>query len=335
MISEFVENTPTSASSFTENQLAALRHAAELLNSGKLVAIPTETVYGLAANAFDEDAVRAIFATKGRPSNNPLIVHIKALSDLHRVAQNIPELAFRLAEHFWPGPLTLILDKQAHISDTISAGYPTVAVRMPNHSLTLALLNRLDFPLVAPSANRSNHISPTQPEHVLNSLGEKAPFILDGGPCSQGLESTIVGFEKDQVVLYRLGALSENELENFIGQPLLIKSTGTTQIHSPGSSKKHYSPKTPLVLVDRLNEPLPLTEKRIGYLVLQKKFTLDAPHLVIELSEKGDLSEAASRLYAALHEMDAMDLDVIYAEKMPEKGLGNSINDRLFRASIR
>lgn len=315
--------------------LKAIDRATELLRQGELVVIPTETVYGLAANAYNDKAVQAIFETKGRPSNNPLIVHIKSIHDLEQIAQNIPSIAKELAAHFWPGPLTLILDKQPSISEIISAGYDTVAVRVPNHPLTLALLNRLDFPLVAPSANRSNHISPTKPEHVRNSLGAKTPYILDGGSCKKGLESTIVGFHGEDVVLYRQGAIAQDVLENFLGKTLKNKAETTAQTQSPGSSKKHYSPKTPLVLLDRADHIQETAYKNIAYLVFQHTGELKTSHPIFELSKSGSLEEAAANLYAVLYQIDQLQIDLIVAVRMPDSGLGKSINDRLVRAAAK
>ncbi len=310
----------------------ALNKAAELLKNGQLLAIPTETVYGLAANAFDDLAVQAIFKTKNRPATNPLIVHLKHLNQLPSIAQNIPEIAFKLAAQFWPGPLTLILEKQAHISHWVTAGHATVAVRVPNHPLTLNLLQLLDFPLVAPSANRSNHISPTTAQHVLASLGKNAPMILDGGTCTSGVESTILGFDKDQVVLYRHGAISKEEIEEFVGQELIDFVEYKEQGISPGSSKKHYSPKTRLVLVDNIARHWEESQ-RVGYLVLQKSFEVAPPHVVKELSASANLGQAAAHLYATLHALDHLELDIIVAQRMPNSGLGRTINDRLERAA--
>lgn len=310
-----------------------LAKAVRQLNAGALVVIPTETVYGLAANAYDDSAVQAIFRTKNRPSNNPLILHVKSADDLHGVAQNIPDVAWDLAKKFWPGPLTLILEKQNHISDLVSANHPTIAVRVPNHQLTLKLLKKLNFPLVAPSANRSNHISPTTPAHVRNSLGTKTPFVLDGGPCTEGLESTIVGFEGNDVVLYRHGALPVEEIEAFIGKTVHFKSNEKTQGISPGSSKKHYSPNTALSICSFPKRDFETLFTRVGYLVLKKTFNVEPPHLIYELSPTGSLSEAAANLYDALHIMDDMQLDLIVAQRFPEIGIGKTINDRLSRAA--
>jgi L-threonylcarbamoyladenylate synthase len=316
-----------------KEQLFSIDHAANLLRSGELVAIPTETVYGLAANAFNEDAVRKIYETKGRPSNNPLIVHIKSADELDKVACEIPALARRMAHEFWPGPLTLILNKRDYISDVVSANYPTVAVRVPNHPVTLELLKRLDFPLVAPSANRTNHISPTKPEHVRNSLGKNTPFILEGGSCHEGLESTIIGFQGEDVVLHRQGTLALETLEKFIGKKLIIKSEEQKQTISPGTSKKHYAPKTPMILVDEEIRPEHYENQKAGFLTLKPLEFSHENHHNVALSDSGNLQEAVSNLYSALYTLDAMNLDCIVAELMPNLGLGLAINDRLKRAA--
>jgi L-threonylcarbamoyladenylate synthase len=310
-----------------------LAKAIRQLNSGALVAIPTETVYGLAANAYNDAAVQSIFRTKNRPNNNPLILHLKNADEISSVAQNVPDLAWKLAHKFWPGPLTLILEKQSHISDFVSAGLPTIAVRVPNHKLTLKLLKKLDYPLVAPSANRSNHISPTSPEHVRASLGVKSPFILDGGACSEGLESTIIGFDGEDVVLYRHGALPIEQIETFIGKPLIDKAQTKEQSISPGTSKKHYSPNTAISICSLPKRDFEQHFTRVGYLVLNKTFDVEPPHMIYELSPTGSLAEAAAKLYAALHELDHMNLDLIVAQRFPDVGIGKAINDRLARAA--
>jgi L-threonylcarbamoyladenylate synthase len=190
----------------------------------------------------------------------------------------------------------------------------------------------LDFPLVAPSANRSNHISPTTAQHVLESLGKNAPMILDGGTCTSGVESTILGFDKGQVVLYRHGAISKEEIEEFIGQELIDFVEYKEQGISPGSSKKHYSPKTRLVLVDNIARHWEESQ-RVGYLVLQKSFEVSPPHVLKELSASANLEQAAAHLYATLHALDHLELDIIVAQRMPNSGLGRTINDRLERAA--
>lgn len=310
-----------------------VEYCADLLRQDELVAIPTETVYGLAGNAFSETAIDLIYQTKNRPPINPLIVHIKDKSVLTDIAINIPEQALALADKYWPGPLTLILEKKSHISYSITAGKNTVGVRVPNHLLTLELLNSLDFPLVAPSANRSNHISPTHPDHVRNSLGKKAPYILDGGVCSSGIESTIVGFNKDRVVLYRHGAIAKEELESFLNVSLLeFKGKNDLEVKSPGMFSKHYSPTTKTILTrDIMGKLKEHGSEKIGVICFQ-----NTSHHSFEriLSPSGSLPEAAMNLYATLHEVDVLGFDLILVEEVPQHGLGIAINDRLKRASF-
>lgn len=312
-----------------------LSKAIHLLNEDNLVAIPTETVYGLAANAFSEKAIAKIYETKNRPATNPLIVHIASLKELDRVGKNIPDVAYELAKVFWPGPLTLVVEKADLVPLLATAGKSTVGVRMPNHSLTLELLSQLNFPLVAPSANRSNHISPTSPDHVKNSLGDKAPYILDGGNCQRGIESTIVGFDLGMPVIYRLGALSKESIEAVLGYSIkMVEAKSDTEVLAPGMSKKHYSPKTPFVLTESIQDELKnYLGKKVGLMCLKEIEGL-APNVIQKvLSPTGNLDLAASQLYATMHELDAQQLDVIIAEKMPEEGLGKAINDRLVRAA--
>jgi L-threonylcarbamoyladenylate synthase len=312
---------------------AALEHAIAQLKDGKLVAIPTETVYGLAGNAFSDQAIKLIYAIKNRPTNNPLIVHVKGKQEMHKVAKNIPEAALKLADLFWPGPLTLVLEKQDSISDLITAGKDTVGVRVPDHKLTLKLLASIDFPLVAPSANRSNHISPTSPDHVRKSLGEKAPYVLDGGNCTKGIESTIVGFRDEEVLLYRRGAIGKEQLENAL-KCKIKEVNNEISPQSPGMFKKHYSPNTPLVIFKDL-EPLLSRYKddKIGVISFQGFLNLSEKVVQKVLSPKGNLNEYAAQLYATLYEMDEMNFDLILIEETPEVGIGSAINDRIRRAA--
>ncbi len=317
---------------FTESETESLQRARQDLMKGQVVAIPTETVYGLAANAWDEQAVNQIFTLKKRPAYNPLIVHIGRKEQVEELAQNIPARAYQLMDAFWPGPLTLLLQKRESVADRITAGKPTVAIRMPHHRLTLALLQQLPFPLVAPSANRFNHISPTQAEHVRLSLGAKAPFILDGGPCTLGIESTIIGFREEKPVLHRWGALSREEIEKVAG-PLTLHEMDEHDIRSPGQLKKHYAPHTPMEICP--NIPQRLSEgntQGIGLLLWTSRPDLDHQPQII-LSPRGDVNEAAHHLFAALHRLDQMDLDLILAEAVPPTGIGQAINDRLRKAA--
>ncbi len=302
------------------------------LIEGELVAIPTETVYGLAANAFKATCVDKIFELKQRPANNPLIVHIPSLEFLSQVACEIPEIAKRLATAFWPGPLTLVLKKQVVIPDRVTAGRDTVGIRIPKHPLALKLLQQLDFPLAAPSANPFSAISPTTAVHVHNAFQDKLKFILDGGPCERGLESTIIGFENDQAVLYRHGAISLEAIEEVVGK-IPVKNNNEENPEAPGMLSKHYAPKTPILLSKEIaKEVKNHSSKKLGLLLFKDSQGLDKLHQVKVLSLKGDLKEAAKKLYTSLHQLDQLDLDLILTEYFPENDLGRTINDRLKRA---
>lgn len=301
-----------------------------LLNE-EVVAIPTETVYGLAGNIYSEKAIKKIFELKKRPFFNPLIVHIKSLDFLDQVADEIPDIASKLAEVFWPGPLTLVLRKKSTISDLISGGKKTVGIRVPNHKLSLNLLESLDFPLAAPSANTFQSISPTLPEHVEKNFGQKLA-ILDGGPCQLGLESTILGFENEKVILYRLGAISIEEIENVVGK-VHIQNFENSKPDAPGMLSKHYSPQTKIILTDDLqSEIIKFKDRKIGVLQFGNEVNLNQAFIIETLSKNKDLKEAARNFYNSLYKLDLHDLDIIIAQKMPNEGLGKTINDRLTRA---
>ena len=303
----------------------------DLLKAGRLVAIPTETVYGLAANIMDADAIKSIFEMKGRPMFNPLIVHIHSLEQLPLLVKDVPENAMRLAEAFWPGSLTLILPKKAEVSDTVTAGKPTVGIRMPNHPTTLELLRGLPFPIAAPSANPSTRVSPTSAQHVASYFGARIPAILDGGPCTVGLESTIVGFNGETPIVYRKGGISVEAIAAIVGEVQLVTKADKAPL-APGMLLKHYSPKTKLVLSNTVAATLKnYTDFKVGVI----SFSTAYKNVAISraLSKTGDLAEAAKNLFATLHELDQLELDFIIAEKFPEKGLGTSINDRLERAA--
>jgi L-threonylcarbamoyladenylate synthase len=300
-----------------------------LLEQGELVAIPTETVYGLAGNALDTASVSKIFLVKNRPSFDPLIVHVPNIDAVPRYAVNIPEKALQLAEKFWPGPLTLLLEKRAIIPDLVTSGMLTVGLRCPNHPLTTALLNELDFPLAAPSANPFGYVSPTKPEHVSDQLGDNIPYILDGGACQVGIESTIVGFENGMPVVYRIGGLSLELIGNEIGK-VNVQPYSTSNPKAPGQLKSHYAPKTKLLLgkLEELLQAYPAHTS--GLLSFNKNF--NSPFQYI-LSPSGKLEEAAQNLFTALREFDKMPIDIILAEPVPDVGLGRAINDRLRRAA--
>ncbi len=310
-----------------------IQKAITLLTNEKLVAIPTETVYGLAGNIFSEKAIKSIFFTKKRPFFNPLIVHISSANSLNDIVIHLPEKAKLLATAFWPGSMTLVLKKNDKIPDIITAGKNTVAVRVPNHPVTLELLKQLPFPLAAPSANPFGSISPTKPEHVERYFKDDIEQVLDGGSCTNGIESTIIGFENDEPIIYRLGALALEDIEAVVGK-INIKNKEEISPDAPGMLARHYAPATRTFLVDNVaNEVKKHSGKKIGILVF--KDSLNAPFLTeIILSKKGSMQESASKLYDSLHELDHQNLDVIITEKFPNHGLGKSINDRLQRATF-
>ncbi|TXD51603.1 MULTISPECIES: L-threonylcarbamoyladenylate synthase [unclassified Polaribacter] len=311
-----------------------IQKAIALLSNEELVAIPTETVYGLAGNIFSEKAIQRIFETKKRPFFNPLIVHISSVDVLSDIVSEVPEKAKLLADTFWPGAMTLVLKKNKNIPSIITAGKDTVAVRVPNHPVTLDLLKKLPFPLAAPSANPFNHISPTKPEHVERYFKNDIKMVLDGGACINGIESTIIGFENGEPIIYRLGALSIEDIEAVVGT-IKIKNKKEEHPDAPGMLDKHYSPKTQTVLTSSiLNEIKKHPNKKIGVLAFDTPCKSDKITTEIILSTTANYQEAASKLYDSLHQLDHLDLDIIIAEKLPEKGLGNSMNDRLQRASF-
>lgn len=307
--------------------------AAHILYNQEIIAIPTETVYGLAGNIYSEKAIRSIFELKERPLINPLIVHIGSTNQLEDLVLEIPELAKKLIDKFWPGPLTLVLPKKESVPHFVTGGKDTVAIRMPNHKQTLKLLNLLPFPLAAPSANPFGSISPTSASHVADYFGESIPLILDGGNCQNGIESTIIGFENGIPFLYRLGSISVEDIENEIGF-INIKNFEENKPMAPGMMASHYAPKTPAVISTKITEAINFyTGKKIGLLLFNETVNNEKITHQEVLSVQGDLTEAASNLYAAMHRLDALKLDVIIAEKFPDTKLGKSINDRLKRAT--
>lgn len=307
--------------------------AADYLKKEDVVGIPTETVYGLAGNAFSKKAVEKIYAIKNRPSFNPLIVHINHIEYLNEIVKDLPEAALHLSKKFWPGPLTLLLRKKNAVSDIITAGKETVAVRIPKHSMAMELLNKLNFPLAAPSANPFKSISPTQAIHVEHYFKEKIPLVLDGGPCKNGIESTIIGFEKELPVVYRLGSISIESIEEEVGKVKILNQSNHAPI-APGMLLKHYSPKTELILTNDLSTLVnKYSDKRIGVLSFDQSNKNENIAAECILSPGRDYEEAASKLYAALHLLDKENLDLIIAERLPAEGLGRTINDRLERAA--
>lgn len=307
--------------------------AAELLKKGELVAIPTETVYGLAANAFNTDAVVNIFKTKDRPFFDPLIIHTNSIEKIESWVESFPAAARNLAEKFWPGPLTLVLPKKDIVPDIVTAGNPTVAVRIPYHPLTLELLSMLDFPLAAPSANPFGYVSPTTAEHVDDQLGNKIPYILDGGPCKVGIESTIVSFTNSQPTVLRLGGISLERLQEVVGD-IQVQLHQNSNPLAPGQMDSHYAPKTSFIF-DQIGEQTIVNENLLytGAITLSRVIPWIPEENQIILSKSGNLDEAASNIFAAIRILDKKGLRLILAEPLPDKGLGRAVNDRLKRAA--
>jgi L-threonylcarbamoyladenylate synthase len=317
-------------------QISAIQVAVAALQNNEIIGLPTETVYGLAGNAYSEVAVQKIFALKNRPHYNPLIVHIKSAAALTLVAKNIPAVAQQLADAFWPGPLTLVLEKQDHIPAIVTGGKNTVGIRVPNHPVALELLQQLDFPLAAPSANPFGSISPTTAKHVEDYFSGSLDIILEGGSCEKGIESTIIGFENEQAVLYRQGSTKVQDIEKITG-PLKIRVHANNEsVVAPGMLSKHYAPITTIILTDNIALDIQkYSDKRIGILQLSPTTLPSFVTAVETLSQTGNLEEAAKNLYAAMHRLDHQNLDLIIAQKMPAVAMGLAINDKLERAATK
>lgn len=310
-----------------------IQKAVAILSNEELVAIPTETVYGLAGNIYSEKAIKSIFETKKRPLFNPLIVHIPSVKALENIVEEVPEKAKLLADAFWPGGMTLVLPKKKTIPDLITAGKNTVAVRIPNHPVTLELLEQLPFPVAAPSANPFNRISPTKASHVEAYFKNDIKMVLDGGSCKSGIESTIIGFENGEPIIYRLGALALEAIETVVGKTS-IKNKKEQNPDAPGMLARHYAPKTKTILVDDIKAELKnYPNKKIGVLVFSESVLVDNIEEMI-LSKSRNYKEAAANLYDAMHKLDQLNLDIIIVERLPNIDLGKSINDRLQRATF-
>lgn len=310
--------------------------AKELLEAGELIGFPTETVYGLAGNALNTNAVMKIFETKNRPNFDPLIVHTGSIDQISQYTHPIDGELQKLAERFWPGPLTLLLKKKPNISDHVTSGLDSVAVRVPDHPLALDLLKSLDFPLAAPSANPFGYISPTRATHVQDQLGEKIPYILDGGSCAVGLESTIVGIEEGQVIIYRLGGTEISAIEEIVGKVLILPQSSSNP-KAPGMLKSHYAPRKPFILgdIEALAEKYTTSGAKFAVLSFDKDYSDLKPQANFILSEKRDFQEAAKNLFSGMRFLDQSDVSVILAEELPEEHFGKAINDRLRRAAAK
>jgi len=314
------------------NNPYAIRTAVEALRAGELVAFPTETVYGLGANALDERAVARIFAVKNRPHFDPLIVHVFDEEAVPQYATDVDRRAVALMGRFWPGPLTLVLRKQPIIPDLVTAGFDTVALRVPSHPVARALLKEVHLPIAAPSANPFGYVSPTTAEHVQDMLGDAIGLILDGGLCAVGVESTVCALTEEQAVILRPGGVSVEEVEAVIG-PVTVGQSPQPDRRSPGTLPSHYAPRVPLFLI-ACGAPLPrpAAGERTGLLLLQPRL-VEGYATVEYLSQGGNLIEAAANLFAALRRLDSAGLDRVIVESVPECGIGRAIMDRLRRAA--
>lgn len=307
--------------------ISEIRHAAELLRIGKLVAFPTETVYGLGANALDAGAVARIFEAKGRPSTSPVIVHVSDFKMVKQVAAEWPQQAQKLADRFWPGPLTLVVPKTTAVPDIVTAGLPTVGVRMPAHPVAMTLIREAQAPVAAPSANRFTQLSPTTAEHVRQGLGGRVDFVLDGGPCEVGIESTVLSLAGEKAIVLRPGGVSREQLEQVIGVVGCAEKMTAGAHPAPGMHPRHYSPRTPVFLVERGQVP---HLGRGAY--LQVSHPPIAPVTEVILMP-GNAAEYAARLYSVLHELDKRGYDWIALE-IPGRGMKwEAVLDRLHRAA--
>jgi L-threonylcarbamoyladenylate synthase len=312
----------------------SIERAVKVLEEGGLVVFPTETVYGLGANVFNPIAVSKIFEVKKRPKFDPLIVHVGDIGYVERLAKEFPPLARKLGERFWPGPLTIVLPKKDEIPEIVTAGLPTVGIRIPSHPVSLELLKRAPFPISAPSANPFGYLSPTSVHQIDPQIRNEIDIILDGGSCKVGVESTIILFEEDKFFLLRPGGLPVEEIEEIVGKVEILASPSKPL--SPGFLPTHYAPKKPLIIFEDFEEIERKRFKKIGVLFFRKPaFPIEGIDKFEILSAKGDLREAASNLFSALHRLDTSDVEVIFAEAVVEEGLGRAIMDRLKKASAK
>lgn len=329
-----------------EDEVIAL--AAEVIRGGGIVAFPTETVYGLGADATNGEAVAKVFAAKGRPSDNPLIVHVADMDQVHQVAREVPPVARKLMEEFWPGPLTLVLNKQPSVPDEVTGGLDTVGVRMPSHPVAHALIAAAGVPIAAPSANASGRPSPTAAEHVLEDMAGRIPLVLDGGETGVGLESTVLDVTIDPPMLLRPGGVTLEELRQCIGEVAVSGAVHGELVEgaprSPGMKYRHYAPKARLLVVD--GQVLPMQEKiralceefqqegkRVGIMCSVESRGVYRAEVVLEYGSRGNLASIASDLFSALRAFDRHGVDVILAEGVPATGLGLAIMNRLRRAA--
>jgi L-threonylcarbamoyladenylate synthase len=311
----------------------ALSRAASLLASGEIVAFPTETVYGLGADALNAMAVAKIFELKKRPHFDPLIVHVSRMEWVDNlVVSEIPYRARLVMDRFWPGPLTIILPKSEIIPDIVTAGLGTVGLRMPNHPVALDLIEKLGRPIAAPSANPFGYMSTTKAGDVASLFDDRLPLILDGGPCSFGIESTIVSLPNGNVLIHRHGSVSIEELSSAVGQVAERRAAGDDSCEAPGELPYHYAPLTPLVIIAGPEE---IGVENSAFLSFSEPPATVKSKEVKVLSRSGDLREAAANFFSYLIELDRKGMGIIYAQKIPEKGLGKAIMERLRKAAQR
>ena len=308
--------------------------AAALLRQKELVAIPTETVYGLAADAFSEEAVLKIFAAKNRPAFDPLIVHTHSVAAFKDIAVQVPDVAYQLAEAFMPGPLTLILRRAPQVPLLVTSGNDSVGIRIPRHALTLELLKNLAFPVAAPSANPFGYVSPTSAQHVNQQLGDRIPYILDGGACAVGIESTIINLVNNEVEILRLGGLAIEEIEQVLGKSITRVKTSSSNPQRQGILITIYAPRKKVILGDIKENIKAYNPQEIGILSFKEVFPKVPAEHQVALSPAGLVPEAARNLFSGLRYLDAQPVKIILAELIPEEGLGRAVNDRLRRAAF-
>ena len=310
----------------------SVSEAARLLKESEVVAIPTETVYGLAGNAFEPKALAKIFAAKERPTFDPLIVHIADIAQLTDIAKDIPDSAYRLAEAYWPGPMTIILPKKDCIPDLCTSALPSVAVRFPSHPIAQAIIKESGLPLAAPSANLFKHVSPTTAEHVAAQLADRIAGIVDGGPCSVGVESSIISLVGEPTVM-RPGAITPEMFKAILGEVKIKESTSKPgqPMLAPGQCDTHYRPQVPLYYGE-VPAGYTLPEHTVRIAFGSQAGPIPA---TVNLSATGDMVEATSKLYAFMHDLDDPKFDLILVDPIPNTGVGMALNDRLKRASIK
>ena len=311
----------------------SVSEAARLLKEGEVVAIPTETVYGLAGNAFEPKALAKIFAAKERPTFDPLIVHIADIDQLADIAKDIPDEAYKLAEAYWPGPMTIILPKKDCIPDLCTSGLPSVAVRFPSHPVAQAIIKESGLPLAAPSANLFKHVSPTTAEHVAAQLADRIAGIVDGGACSVGVESSIISLAGETPTVLRPGAITPEMFSKVIGNVTVKESTSKPgqAMQAPGQCDTHYRPQVPLYFGE-IPEGYKLPARTVRIAFGKQAGAIPA---TVNLSESGDMTEATSKLYAYMHDLDKPEYDLILVDPIPNTGVGMALNDRLKRASVK